>query len=428
MRLARSEDLKGELLSQIVNRGRLGLESVEKDVTLVIESVRVRGDKALFEFTQKFDRVELDPSTVRATQEDIKAAYSLVQKAEVKALRKAASNIERFHEMQLKRLSFEEFIDEIEVGVITRPISAVGIYAPGGRTSYPSSVLMCAIPAKVAGVEQLILCSPPSQRGRFNPYVLVASDIAEVDEVFCVGGAQAIAAMAYGTETIKPVNKIVGPGNIYVTAAKQLLSRHVSTDPPAGPTEILVIADARAEPQFIAADLLAQAEHDENAFCVMLTDSERIAVKVKESIDKTLENTSTTEPAKIALEKRGLIIVVKDLQEAVALANLVAPEHLVIMTKKPQSLLREVRNAGLVFLGEYSPVALGDYCAGTNHVLPTGGYAKTYSGLSVRDFLKTISYVNCSKKGLMRLAGATTAIAKIENLHAHSRSITVRDT
>ena len=426
MQLVRSEDLKGENLNQIVNRGLLGLESVEKDVMAVIESVRVRGEEALFEFTQKFDGVRLDPSTMRATQEDTERAYSLVRTSEVKALKKAASNIERFHRTQLKRLSFEESSNGLKVGVITRPISEVGVYVPGGRTSYPSSVLMCAIPAKVAGVERLILCSPPSPKARFNPYVLVAADIAGVDEVFCVGGAQAIAAMTYGTKTMKAVEKIVGPGNIYVTAAKQLLSTYVSTDLPAGPSEILIIADANAKPQFITEDLLAQAEHDENATCILLTNSERIAIEVKENLEKALENVPATGTNKIALERRGLIVVVRDMQEAVMFANLIAPEHLVIMTGKPQSLLKSLRNAGLIFLGEYSPVALGDYCAGTNHVLPTGGYARTYSGLSVREFLKTISYVNCSRRGLMKLAKATVTLAEIENLQAHSRSITVR--
>jgi len=424
--LTRSDGLKGELLEEILNRGRLELENVENDVKGVIEAVRIRGDEALIELTQKFDRIKLDPRTMKATQDDIEAAYDFVRPAEVKALRTAASNIKRFHRMQLKRIRFEQAGGGVALGVVTRPISTVGIYAPGGRTSYPSSVLMCAIPAKVAGVDRILVCSPPSPKVRFNPYVLVASDIAGVDEIFCVGGAQAIAAMAYGTKTIGRVEKIVGPGNIYVTSAKQLLSRYVSVDLPAGPSEILVIADVNAEAEFIAADLLAQAEHDENASCILLTDSESIANEVREAIAEMLKTMPRPETAKAALENRGLIVVVGDLKEAVMLTNQIAPEHLMIMTKNPQSLLREIRNAGLIFIGKYSPVALGDYSAGTNHVLPTGGYARTYSGLSVRDFLKTISYVRCSRKGLKRLAKTTVTLAEIENLPAHSRSITVR--
>ncbi len=426
MRLIRSRELKGQLLDEILNRGRLELESVAEDVKGIIESISTRGDEALFEFTQKFDGVRLDSCTIRATREDVDAAYSLTREVEVRALRKAASNIKRFHKMQFSRIAFEQSSGGVTLGVSTRPVSSVGIYAPGGKTSYPSSVLMCAIPAKIAGVERIVVCSPPSPKRKFNPYILVASDIAGVDEIFCVGGAQAIAAMAYGTKTISPVEKIVGPGNIYVTAAKQLLSERVSVDLPAGPSEILIIADDSANTRFITSDLLAQAEHDENATCILLTSSERIANEVRERVGENLKIGLGSETARIALDKKGIIIIVDDLEEATTLTNLIAPEHVVIMTRDASRLFPQIRNAGLIFLGQYSPVAVGDYSAGTNHVLPTGGSAKNYSGLSVKDFVKTISYVRCSKEGLKRLAKTTVTLAEIENLRAHSESIKAR--
>ena len=426
--LTRSIDLEDEFLKSILRRGRVEVEAVEKDVRSIVEAVRTRGDDALFEYTERLDGAIINSNTVKATKEDIDAAYNLAKEAEIKALERAASNIERFHKMQLERLDFRESGRGITLGVVARPIPAVGVYAPGGKASYPSSVLMCAVPAKAAGVERLVVCSPPSPRNRFNPYILLASDIAGVDEIYCVGGAQAIAAMAYGTKTLRPVDKIVGPGNIYVNAAKQLLSRYVSIDLPAGPSEILIVADESAKPEFIAADLLAQAEHDEDAVCILLTNSEDVAYDVQERLSEmTSGRPPKLETIRGALEKNGLIVTVKDLKEATTLANQIAPEHLVIMTRKPRSVLKAVRNAGLVFLGSYSPVAIGDYSAGTNHVLPTGGYALTYSGLSVRDFLKTISYIDCSRKGLKNLAQTTITLAEIEGMWAHSKSIQVRD-
>ncbi|MBS7623367.1 histidinol dehydrogenase [Candidatus Bathyarchaeota archaeon] len=415
-----------EIIQQITLRGLRGLQRVEKDVREIIEAVRTRGDEALLEFTRKFDYVELDPNVMRADREDFEAAYRSVRPEEIRALKRAASNIKRFHKNQLQRIRFEQTMGGVTLGVVARPISSIGIYTPGGKTAYPSSILMCAIPAKVAGVERIIACSPPSPQSRFNPHILVASEIAGVSEIYSIGGAQAVAAMAYGTASIKPVEKIVGPGNVYVTVAKQLLSRHISVDLPAGPSEILIIADEHADPKFIAADLLAQAEHDENAQCILLTTSERIGGEVKRILDQTLASSTPSPVSRVALEKSGLIAVVHDLQEAARLSNEIAPEHLVIMTRDPGSVFKAIRNAGLVFLGKYSPVAVGDYSAGTNHVLPTGGYARTYSGLSVRDFIKTIGYVRCSKTGLRRLARETATLAEIEGFQAHSNSIKVR--
>ncbi|WP_455282957.1 histidinol dehydrogenase [[Eubacterium] cellulosolvens] len=426
IRIATVQEFEDDNFYELLNRARLDLVSVEKDTREIIDSVKLRGNEALFELTEKFDGAKLNTGTIKATKKEITEAYETLKPAEIKAMNKAVANIKKFQQLQLERIEFEYKKQEVKIGIISRSISSVGVYAPGGKTCYPSSVLMSAIPAKVAGVERIILCSPPSLKTRFNPYILVAADIAEVDEIYCVGGAQAIAAMAYGTETIKPVEKIVGPGNIYVNAAKQILSNEVAIDLPAGPSEILIIADITAKAEFVATDMLAQAEHDENATCILITDSKKIADEVGEILDTITENMSEESIVKIALKKRGLIVVVNKIEEAIKLSNRIAPEHLTIMTKNSYSFLKKIRNAGAIFLGRHSPVAIGDYSVGTNHVLPTGGYAKTYSGLSVRDFLKTISYVNCSSKGLKKLAETTKTLADIEKLSFHSKSIEVR--
>lgn len=426
IRIASVQKFEDDNFYEILNRARLDLASVEKETREIIDSVKSRGDEALFDLTEKFDSAKLNIGTIKATKKEITEAYEIIKPAEIKAMNKAAANIKRFQQLQLGRIEFEYEKQEVKLGLISRLISSVGVYAPGGKTCYPSSVLMSAIPAKVAGVERIILCSPPSLKTRFNPHILVAADIAEVDEIYCVGGAQAIAAMAYGTKTIKPVEKIVGPGNIYVNAAKQILSNEVAIDLPAGPSEILIIADITAKAEFVAADMLAQAEHDENATCILITDSKKIADEVRKIIDTITENMPEESTVKIALKRRGLIIIVSKMDEAINLSNRIAPEHLTIMTKNNSSLLKKIRNAGAIFLGKYSPVAIGDYSVGTNHVLPTGGYAKTYSGLSVRDFLKTICYVKCSRKGLKKLAETTIILADIEKLSFHSKSIDVR--
>ena len=426
IRIATVQEFEDDNFHELLNRAKLDLVSVEKDTREIIDSVKLRGNEALFELTEKFDGAKLNTGTIKATKKKITEAYETIKPAEIKAMNKAAANIKKFQQLQLERIEFEYKKQEVKIGIISRSISSVGVYAPGGKTCYPSSVLMSAIPAKVAGVERIILCSPPSLKTRFNPYILVAADIAEVDEIYCVGGAQAIAAMVYGTETIKPVEKIVGPGNIYVNAAKHILSNEVAIDLPAGPSEILIIADITAKAEFVATDMLAQAEHDENATCILITDSKKIADEVREILDTITENMSEESTVKIALKKRGLIVVVNKIEESIKLSNRIAPEHLTIMTKNSYSFLKKIRNAGAIFLGRYSPVAIGDYSVGTNHVLPTGGYAKTYSGLSVKDFLKTISYINCSSKGLKKLAETTRTLADIEKLSFHSKSIEVR--
>ncbi len=317
-------------------------------------------------------------------------------------------------------------MDGILLGQIVRPINSVGIYSPGGRNPYPSSVLMCAIPAKVAGVRRIIACTPSRREGGVDPAILVAADISGVDEIYRVGGAQAIAAMAYGTETIPAVGKIAGPGNIYVTTAKLHVSRDVAIDLPAGPSELLVIADEEANPIFIASDMLAQAEHDPCSSVILLTTSRRLADQVMNELEKQRKFLSRNEILKSSIGKNGFIITVENLKDATNLANELAPEHLEIFTRKPYMLLREVESAGAIFLGEYSPVAIGDYTVGTNHVLPTGGWAKIYSGLSILDFVKTISFVDCSANGLKKLAEATITMAELEGLDGHAKSVIVR--
>jgi histidinol dehydrogenase len=320
-----------------------------------------------------------------------------------------------------------EIAEGVTAGQVTRPLSSVGVYAPGGRAAYPSSVLMCAIPAQVARVEKIIMCSPPEKAGDINPSLLVAADIAGVEEAYRVGGAQAIAAMAYGTETVPKVDKIVGPGNVFVAAAKLEVSKHVAIDVPAGPSEVLIIADDTGNASFIASDLLAQAEHDPKAWAILLTSSEALASEVNDEIYRQIRSFSRTEIMQSSIQNGGLIVVVRNIEEAIEYANLIAPEHLQIQTKAPNEVLGKIRNAGAVFLGGYSPVAFGDYSSGLNHVLPTGGYARFYSGLSTMDFVKTMNFLQCSKEGYQNLKEIAVTLANMEGFDGHAKSISIRE-
>jgi histidinol dehydrogenase len=320
-----------------------------------------------------------------------------------------------------------EIVEGVTAGQVTRPLSSVGVYAPGGRASYPSSVLMCAIPARVAGVEEIIVCSPPGNSGDINPALLVAADIVGVSGVYRVGGAQAIAAMTYGTETVPKVDKIVGPGNVFVTAAKLEVSKDVAIDVPAGPSEVLIIADETGNASFIASDLLAQAEHDPQAWAILLTTSEAIASALNEEFYRQMESLSRTEVIRSSLQKGGLIVIVRDIEEAVEYTNLIAPEHLQIQTKNPAEVLSKIRNAGAIFLGGYSPVALGDYSSGLNHVLPTGGYARFYSGLSTLDFVKTMNFLQCNREGYRSLKETAVTLAEMEGFDGHAKSVSIRE-
>jgi histidinol dehydrogenase len=396
------------------------LSQVRAPVEEIISKVRDDGDKALFELTERFDKVKLDH--LRVSKAEIELAYHQVDPSLVQHLIKARDNIARFHQMQRRPdLWLKEVQPGVTLGVKTTPLDRIGAYIPGGRAAYPSTVLMCAVPARVAGVRSIVCCTPPP----INPLTLVAMDIAGVDEVYSVGGAHAVAAMALGTRTIAPVQKIVGPGNVFVTAAKMLLREEVEIDFPAGPSEIIVLADSSAEPGFIAADILAQAEHDPNATCLLITTDQALASKVGRELEQMAAKTERKEIADIALVNAGYILV-KDVESGVEIVNHLAPEHLSIVVTDQLMALSKVKNAGSIFVGKYAPVACGDYASGTNHVLPTAGYASMSSGLDVEHFLKRSSVQIIDQEGLEALSGPVEALAKAEGLFAHANSIAIR--
>lgn len=412
---------KIEKVEELFQRERLEANpQIEKAVREIIEQVKKTGDRALKELTLKFDQVE--PKTLRVPTDVIQAAHRDADKQFLVALSQARNNIENFHRQQ----ETEEFFEQVEAeairGMRVIPLDSVGIYVPGGRASYPSSVLMTAIPAKVAGVKKIVMVSPPP----ISPYILAAAAEVGINEVYQIGGAQAIAALAYGTESIPQVDKIVGPGNAYVTMAKRLVFGIVGIDSLAGPSDITIIADSDSDPSFIAADILAQAEHDPEASAILITDSDILADKVNEEITKQLNKVQRGEIIKQALKDNSLMVIVKDLKEAIELTNRLAPEHLEILASPPQKILEKIRNAGAVFMGPYSPVAAGDYVAGPNHVLPTSGGARFSSPLSVYDFIKRQSVLAYTKPALEKIRQSGEVLAEIEGLDAHARSIAIR--
>ena len=427
MRIVTSQEFKEEMLNRVVNRGKSDLKPVSSSVITIIDDVRKKGDKAILQYTEKFDKVRLPPSKIKVDDGKIKEAYKKLKTKQINALKKAATNIASFHKKQLKEKWIMKIAEGVTAGQVTQPLSSVGVYVPGGKAAYPSSVLMCAVPARVAGVEKIIVCSPPSKSGDVNPAFLVTADIAGVVEIYRVGGAQAIAAMAYGTETIPKVDKIVGPGNVFVTIAKLEVSKDVAIDLPAGPSEVLIIADETGNASFIASDLLAQAEHDPLAWAILLTTSTDLASWVKKEVSRQMKSLSRTETIKSSMQNGGLIVIVRNIEEAVEYANLIAPEHLQIQTESPNQVLCKIRNAGAIFLGNYSPIAFGDYSSGLNHVLPTGGYARFYSGLSTSDFVKTMNFLQCSKKGYQNLRETAVTLAKMEGFDGHAKSVSMRE-
>jgi len=412
-------------LKRIINRGETATEEVSVAVKEVVERVRKEGDPAVLAYTEKFDRVSLTLKDMRVTPAEIKEAYARVEPKKVDALKLAAQNIRAFHEKQKITSWVSQEADGVILGQLARPLRSAGIYVPGGKAVYPSSVLMNAIPATVAGVEQIVMCSPVPG-GVLNPYILVAADIAGVAEIYKVGGAQAVAAMAYGTATIPRVDKIVGPGNIYVATAKRYVFGQVDIDMIAGPSEVLVIADDSADPSFVAADLLSQAEHDELASAILVTTSRALTGKVNAEIDRQLANLIRKDIARKSIERFGAVVLVKDLAEAAEVSNAIAPEHLELSVEKPFELLALIRNAGAIFLGHYTPESVGDYVAGPNHVLPTGGTARFFSPLSTDDFMKKSSLIFYTKEGLDKVGEAVTQIADVEGLEAHGNTIRVR--
>ncbi|MGW8288795.1 MAG: histidinol dehydrogenase [Candidatus Bathyarchaeia archaeon] len=427
MKILTAKEFEEEMLTQVLNRGKADISSIEASIKNIVADVREQGDKALLMYTEKFDKVRLTTSKLKVSEKEIKEAYKKLEKSQITALKKAAENIASFHKKQLRAKWTMEIAEGATLGQITRPLASVGVYVPGGKAVYPSSVLMCVVPAKVAGVKKIVVCSPPGNDGDVDAALLAAADIAGVSEFYRVGGAQAIAAMAYGTSTVPNVDKIVGPGNVFVTAAKLEVNKDVAIDFPAGPSEVLVIADETGNASFIASDLLAQAEHDPQAWAVLITKSKTLATAVKEEVYSQLKTLSRTEIINSSIKKRGMIVTVKNIEDAVRYSNMIAPEHLQIQTKNPTEVLNKIRNAGAIFLGGYSPVAFGDYSSGLNHVLPTAGYSKIYSGLSSLDFVKTINFIQCTKEGYQNLKETAITIAEMEGFDAHAKSVTTRE-
>lgn len=421
-----SEATKKDILENLLKRSPNSYGKYEASVAAILADVKEKGDEAIFEYTKKFDGAEINADNIVVTKAEIEEAYSLVDAQLVDVIRKALVNIRDYHAKQKQYSWFDSTPNGTILGQKVTPLNRVGVYVPGGKAAYPSSVLMNIIPAKVAGVNQIIMTTPPGKDGKVNPGTLVAANEAGVDVIYKVGGAQAIAAMAYGTESIKKVDKIVGPGNIYVALAKKAVYGHVSIDSIAGPSEILVIADETANPRYVAADLLSQAEHDEMASAILITTSSELADKVSKEIKGFVSVLSRSEIISKSLENYGYILIAKDIEEAVEIANEIASEHLEIVTKDPFTVMTKIRNAGAIFLGEYSSEPLGDYFAGPNHVLPTNGTAKFFSPLSVDDFIKKSSIISYSKEALEPIHEDIIKFANAERLTAHANSIKVR--
>ena len=402
---------------------RTSIESVMDSVRRVADDVKENGDSAVRKYTKQFDGVELNDFEV--SEDELSSAVELIDYETIGHLEAAMDNIEAFHSLQLPRgdMWLTEISPGIRLGQKYTPLSRIGAYVPGGQGSYPSSALMLVVPAKVAGVEDVIACTPPRKDGTVHPLTLTALDMAGADRIFKIGGVQAVAAMAYGTQAVPKVEKIVGPGNIYVTAAKMYIRGAAEIDMPAGPSEIVIIADDTASPEFIGADMIAQAEHDVNTMSVLLTASELLAEAVQMEIEKQTRDAAR----KNIIEKAGMsIYVVDSTEDAVKILNHIAPEHVEVMVRDPLTVLNNIKNAGTIYVGEYAPVAAGDYASGANHVLPTGGYAKVFSGMNTMQFIKTTSVQMIDKEGLESIKDTIIALANIEGFEAHARSVTKR--
>lgn len=420
------KDNKNYYLDILKNRA----ETVHKEVIIAVDSiladVRENKDSAVVKYTNKFDSELVNTQNMKVTVDEIENAYKVVDEKFIEAIKLAKENIWFFHEKQKQNSWMVNKEDGIILGQKVRALDTVGIYVPGGTASYPSSVIMNTIPAKVAGVEKIVMVTPPSKDGSINPNILVAADIAGVDEIYKVGGAQGVAALAYGTESIPKVDKIVGPGNIYVAMAKRSVYGFVDIDMIAGPSEILVIADETGDAKYIAADLMSQAEHDVLASSILVTTSMKLAEEVKKELERQVETLSRKDIIITSLRDYGGIIVVEDMKDAIEMSNIIAPEHLEVMVKEPFAILGELKNAGSIFLGKYAPEPLGDYMAGPNHVLPTSGSAKFFSPLSVDDYIKKSSFIYYSEEGLSKVKDQVITLADTEGLTAHANSIKVR--
>lgn len=420
------KDTRQNLLEELLKRSPNHYREYEQSVDEILKEVKLRGDAAVFEYTKRFDKAKIDASNIRVTPGEIEEAYSLTDDCLIEVIRRAMHNIKSYHEKQRQTSWFDSKPDGTVLGQKVTPLQSVGVYVPGGKAVYPSSVLMNILPAKVAGVDQIIMVTPPDKDGKVTPTTLVAAKEAGADVIYKAGGAQAIGALAYGTESIPKADKIVGPGNIYVALAKKAVYGYVSIDAIAGPSEILVIADETANPHYVAADLLSQAEHDELASAILVTTSEKLAKEVAKEAEKFTAKLSRSEIIRKSLDNYGYILVADTMEEAIDTANEIASEHLEIQTANPYDVMTKIRNAGAIFIGEYSSEPLGDYFAGPNHVLPTNGTAKFFSPLSVDDFIKKSSIISYSREALEKVHRDIEYFAEAEHLTAHANSIRVR--
>lgn len=421
-----TSDTKKNLLEDLLKRSPNNYTQYEASVNAIIEKVRAEKDAAVFAYTKQFDGADINASNVRVTEEEIKEAYTLVDEKLLNVMRKSLENIRVYHEKQKQYSWFDSRPDGVMLGQKVTALASAGVYVPGGKAAYPSSVLMNVVPAKVAGVEKIVMTTPCNKEGKVNPATLVAATEAGVTEIYKVGGAQAIAALAFGTESIPKVDKIVGPGNIYVALAKKAVFGHVSIDSIAGPSEILVLADETSNPRYVAADLLSQAEHDELASAILITTSETLAKKVSEEVAKFVAELSRKAIIEKSLENYGYILIADSEEEAIDTANEIASEHLEILMKNPFEVMMKIKNAGAIFLGEYASEPLGDYFAGPNHILPTNGTAKFFSPLGVDDFIKKSSIISYSREALEPVYKDIMQFATSEQLTAHANSIKVR--
>ena len=420
-----TEDTRKDILQNLLKRSPNNYGEFEGRVNAIIEEVRNNRDQAVFNYTKQFDGADINAGNILVTEEEIAEAYEQVDTTLLAVIRKSLVNIKKYHEKQVQNSWFTTE-DGIILGQKVTALATVGVYVPGGKAVYPSSVLMNVLPAKVAGVDRIVMCTPPGKDGNVYPSTLVAAKEAGVDEIYKVGGAQAIAAMAFGTESVPKVDKIVGPGNIYVALAKKAVFGYVSIDSIAGPSEILVLADETANPRYVAADLLSQAEHDEMASAILITTSQKLAEEVSAEIDQFVAELSRKEIIQKSLDNYGYILVADNMEEAIDTVNAIASEHMEIVTADPFHVMTKIRNAGAIFIGEYSSEPLGDYFAGPNHVLPTNGTAKFFSALSVDDFIKKSSIISYSREALEKVHKDIEQFAECEKLTAHANSIRVR--
>ncbi|MBQ6555518.1 MAG: histidinol dehydrogenase [Firmicutes bacterium] len=427
MKIMEYSDAEGKkLVEALLSRSQLEYGDVQEKVNGILSDIRKNGDKALFEYTKKFDKADINAENILLTKAEIKEAYAQVDKELIEVIEKSAARIADFHQKQKINSWLEPAENGEMLGQLIRPLARVGVYVPGGKAAYPSSVLMNIVPAKVAGVKEIIMTTPPNAEGKVNPTTIVAAHIAGVDKIYKAGGAQAIAALAYGTESVPRVDKIVGPGNIFVALAKRSVYGYVNIDSVAGPSEILILADDSANPVYVAADLLSQAEHDELASAVLVTTSKELAEKVRAEVEKQTAVLERKDIINKSIDNYGAIIVAENTDIACELCNSIAPEHMEVCTREPFALLPKIRNAGAIFLGHYTPEPLGDYMAGPNHVLPTGGTARFFSPLSIDDYIKKSSIISFSKEALGSLGEDVIKFANAEGLTAHANSVRVR--